>query len=70
MVVLGGMGSISGAALAAVALTLLTELLRSLSDFRMISYALLLIVVMILRPEGLFGTRELWHVIRRWRDKK
>ncbi len=67
MVVLGGMGSISGAALAAVTLTLLTELLRSVQDYRMVSYALLLILVMILRPEGLFGTRELWHFLRRRR---
>jgi branched-chain amino acid transport system permease protein len=66
MVVLGGMGSISGATLAAVALTLLTELLRSVQDYRMISYALLLIIVMIVRPKGLFGTRELWQ-LRGWR---
>jgi branched-chain amino acid transport system permease protein len=63
MVVLGGMGSISGAALAAIALTLLTELLRSVQDYRLIAYALLLIVVMIVRPKGLFGTRELWHFL-------
>ena len=61
MVVLGGMGSISGAAIAAVALTLLTEILRSVQDYRLISYALLLIIVMILRPKGLFGTREIWQ---------
>ncbi len=67
MVVLGGMGSVSGAALAAVGLTLLTEALRSAEDFRLISYALLLIIVMILRPKGLFGTRELWQL---WRPKK
>jgi branched-chain amino acid transport system permease protein len=65
MVVLGGMGSISGAALAAVVLTLLTEVLRSFQDYRMVSYALLLILVMILRPQGLFGTQELWHIIRK-----
>jgi len=67
MVVLGGMGSVSGAAVAAVALTLLTELLRSVQDYRMIAYALLLILVMILRPSGLFGTREIWTI---WRRKK
>ncbi len=65
MVVLGGMGSVSGAALAAVALTLLTEALRSAEDFRLVAYALLLILVMILRPKGLFGTRELWQLGRR-----
>lgn len=65
MVVLGGMGSISGAALAAIALTLLTELLRSVQDYRMIAYSLLLIVVMIVRPKGLFGTREIWQFRRK-----
>jgi branched-chain amino acid transport system permease protein len=64
MVVLGGMGSVSGATVAAIALTLLTELLRSVQDYRLIAYALLLIVVMIVRPKGLFGTREIWHYLR------
>ena len=64
MVVLGGMGSISGAALAATAITILTELLRSVQEYRMIAYASLLILVMILRPEGLFGTQEIWTVLR------
>jgi branched-chain amino acid transport system permease protein len=69
MVVLGGMGSITGATVAAIALTLLTELLRSVQDYRLIAYSLLLIVVMIVRPKGLFGTKELWYFIPRWRRK-
>jgi branched-chain amino acid transport system permease protein len=116
MVVLGGMGSVSGAALAAVILTILPELLRdppsiwpwglvgaavvavlilllaprkrgplitlavccaawegvrqlaillgiNLSDYRMIIYALALIVMMIARPEGLLGVREIWDYL-------
>lgn len=55
MVVLGGMGSIFGSVLGATLLTLLPELLRFLKDFRMIIYALALIVLMIVRPEGLLG---------------
>ncbi len=115
MIVLGGLGSISGAILAAAGLTILPELLRNpphvwpllvpvvpialalllyrrrrlargwgilaggivlleiardlavahgvqLSDYRMVFYALSLILVMILRPEGLLGTRELWEL--------
>lgn len=62
MVVLGGMGSISGAALAAVGLTLLPELLRGFAEYRMIVYALLLIAMMLARPQGLFGVRELWDL--------
>ncbi len=59
MVVLGGMGSISGAVLAAVVLTLSPELLRPVKEYRMVIYALMLIVLMITRPQGLLGTREL-----------
>ncbi len=112
MVVLGGLGSISGATLAAIMLTILPELLRDpphawhvglalivvilavkrsrgiraaaiwagvivaweilrgaaihygidLSNYRMIFYALALILLMILRPRGLFGVKEIWHL--------
>ncbi|MBL8879457.1 MAG: branched-chain amino acid ABC transporter permease [Phycisphaerales bacterium] len=64
MVVLGGMGSISGATLAAIVLTVLPELLRGVAEYRMIVYALLLIVMMLVRPQGLFGVREAWELIR------
>jgi len=60
MVVLGGLGSISGATIAAVILTLLPELLRGVSEYRMVAYAVALILMMILRPQGLLGVRELW----------
>jgi branched-chain amino acid transport system permease protein len=59
MVVLGGMGSVSGAVLAAIVLTLLPEVLRPVKDYRMVIYSLMLIVLMIVRPQGLLGTREL-----------
>lgn len=62
MVVLGGMGSITGSLISATLLTLLPELLRAASEWRMIFYALLLIVMMILWPHGLLGRREF-----RWR---
>ncbi|MDB4953731.1 MAG: inner-rane translocator [Myxococcales bacterium] len=74
MVVLGGMGSISGVVLAAIGLTIMPELFRSFSDYRMPIYALALIIVMIVRPQGLFGIKELWdlpwwrrYVIPAWR---
>ena len=53
------MGSISGSVLAAIILTLMPEALRGLKDYRMVIYALMLIVLMITRPQGLMGTREL-----------
>jgi branched-chain amino acid transport system permease protein len=58
-VVLGGLGSLTGAALAAAVLTMAPELLRGLGEWRMILYALLIIVTMLLRPQGLMGSREL-----------
>lgn len=65
MVVLGGMGSISGSVIAAVLLTVLREALRTLQDithidFRMVIYSIILILMMIVRPNGLLGTREIW----------
>jgi branched-chain amino acid transport system permease protein len=65
MVVLGGLGSVSGAALAAIILTALPELLRYVEQYRMIVYSLLLIVMMIVRPKGLFGVREIWEFFSR-----
>ena len=46
-VVLGGIGSIRGSIIAAVVLTLLPEMLRGLSDYRMLIYAIVLIVMML-----------------------
>ncbi len=61
--VLGGLGSLSGSIVAALILTFLPELLRSVQmgsvDLRMIIYPILLILMMILRPQGLFGRTEL-----------
>ena len=59
MVVLGGMGSITGSVLAAIVLTIVNVVLQQYSEIRMILYALLLIVIMIFRPQGLMGSKEL-----------
>lgn len=58
-VVLGGMGSISGSFIGTVILTFLPELLRSIQDLRMIIYSVALILLMIFRPKGIMGTKEL-----------
>lgn len=57
MVILGGMGSTLGVVIAAIILTVLPELLRDIQQYRMIIYSLLLIIMMILRPQGLFGIK-------------
>ena len=76
MVVLGGLGSISGSVLAAIILTFLPEGLREVKDFmpggrdpRMVIYALMLITLMLTRPQGLLGRRELWEVLGRRKDR-
>jgi branched-chain amino acid transport system permease protein len=71
MVVLGGMGSFSGSVLAAIFVTLLPELLRPLQeytgvDLRMIVYSLSLVLLMILRPKGLFGSAEVNDIWRKY----
>lgn len=58
-VVFGGMGSISGSILSASILTYLPEVLRSFSDLRLIIYSMLIIILMLFRPEGLMGSKEL-----------
>jgi branched-chain amino acid transport system permease protein len=58
MVVLGGMGSMIGSVISATVLTALPEFLRAFSDYRMVAYSLLLIVVMIFAPKGLLGTYD------------
>jgi len=61
IVVIGGMGSITGVVLGATILVVLPEIFRQFADYRMIAYALALIIVMILRPQGIMGVKELWE---------
>jgi len=66
MIVLGGMGSITGSVLGAVVITVLPELLRLLpsvggfnfADLRLVIYSALLILIMLTRPQGVLGERE------------
>ncbi len=85
MVVAGGLGSTTGAIVAAVCLTLLPEGMRSLflrlggedaslaqkvDQIRMPIYGLLLVLLMLVRPQGLFGTREAWDVLPKWLSRR
>ena len=65
MVVLGGMGSVTGSVVAALVLSILVEVLRGVQEYRMVVYSLLLIVLMLTRPTGIFGTREIWDLLPR-----
>ncbi|HIZ88318.1 MAG: branched-chain amino acid ABC transporter permease [Mucispirillum sp.] len=55
MLVLGGMGSIVGVIAGTVVLTSIPEILREIQDYRMIMYGIVLILMMVFRPRGLFG---------------
>lgn len=58
-VVLGGLGSMSGSVIAAVLLTIISTYLQQYPETRMIIYSIVLVVVMLYRPQGLMGTREI-----------
>ena len=63
MVILGGMGNTPGVIAAAIVLTLLPEWLRPVAEYRMVIYSLLLIVLMLTRPQGLFTWRRKWKQV-------
>ena len=64
MVVLGGMGSMLGSTISATVLTILPEALRAFADYRMVAYAIVLVLVMIFRPQGLLGAYD--FSLSRW----
>jgi branched-chain amino acid transport system permease protein len=71
IVVLGGMGSLTGSLFAAAFVTILPELLRPLqeltgTDFRLVIYSLCLVLLMILKPSGLLGNKELLDIWRKY----
>ncbi len=59
MVIFGGMHSVTGALISTIMLTSLPELLRAASIWRLVAYGLLVVIIMVVRPEGLLGTWEL-----------
>ena len=70
IVVLGGLGSFTGSIFSAFFLAILPEVLRSFSDHRMLVYSAALILIMIFKPSGIFGTYEISIVrsIQYWKD--
>ena len=63
MVVLGGMGSIGGVIIAAIILILAPEYLRAFSEYRMLIFGAIMVVMMIFRPQGLIsGERRRYHI--------
>jgi len=66
MIILGGLGSIVGSVLGAILLTVLPEALRGFAEYRMVIYSLLLIILMITRPQGLLGSTA---ALKNWRKR-
>lgn len=69
IVVLGGMGSLSGTILASILIAILNTYLQSFAELRMIIYSVILILIMIFRPQGIMGTKELSLDVLRFRKK-
>ena len=71
MVVLGGMGSITGSIAGAFVVTFISAALAAWPEFRMIIYALALILLMFYRPQGLFGYMEVTNLgpLKRFFDR-
>ncbi|WP_159722022.1 branched-chain amino acid ABC transporter permease [Enterococcus sp. CSURQ0835] len=74
MVVLGGIGSVTGSFIAAILLGILNMYLQDFGALRMIIYALALIIIMIFKPSGLLGTKEfsvkkIWHKFSKGDDQ-
>jgi branched-chain amino acid transport system permease protein len=62
MIVVGGLGSIEGAVLGAVLITVVLEVFREFGAFRLVNFSILLILIMLYRPQGLLGT---WTLFKR-----
>jgi branched-chain amino acid transport system permease protein len=66
MVYLGGIGSLAGSILGAVIFTILSQALQPLGTWRMVILPLLLVLLMLFRPRGILGLRELtWFLPKR-----
>jgi branched-chain amino acid transport system permease protein len=59
IVVLGGMGSITGSVVGAIVLSLISLFLQEIPELRMVIYAVILFLIMVYRPQGIMGNRKL-----------
>jgi branched-chain amino acid transport system permease protein len=69
MIIVGGLGSITGSVVGGIFVAVTLELMRDLSQYRLVIYALLLVVIMLVRPQGLFGSAELPTLLKRFRKR-
>lgn len=69
LIIIGGMGSIPGVIVGALALVGLPELLRELGDFRLLIYGAVLVIMMLMRPEGLMPEARRAMELEEFREK-
>jgi branched-chain amino acid transport system permease protein len=69
MIIVGGLGSITGSVVGGIFVAVTLELMRDLSQYRLVIYALLLVIIMLVRPQGLFGSAELPTLLKRFRKR-
>lgn len=65
MAVIGGLGRISGSVVGAIIVILLPELLRPLQDYRELLAGLVIVILMVVRPEGLLGRTKIVNLIKK-----
>lgn len=70
MVIFGGLGNIAGSFIGAISLSILPELLRDLMEYRMFIYGFLLVVLMMIKPQGLLGDINFKYIEQRMKFKK
>ncbi len=70
IVVLGGMGSIAGVIIGALILILMPEYLRALSEYRMLAFGAVLVMMMVFRPQGMIGNIRKTYTFKRNQNNK
>lgn len=56
--VIGGLGSLTGSVLGAIIVTILPEIFRSMSNYRMLLYGIAVVIIILFKPSGLYGYKE------------
>jgi len=59
VVVFGGLGSLSGSIIGTTVIGIVTEVFRPISQYRMLIYGAIMVIIMVMRPEGIMGQHEL-----------
>jgi branched-chain amino acid transport system permease protein len=70
LAIFGGLGTIRGPILGAIILTVLPECLRFIQNYRNLTYGLLLVIILLFQPQGLFGDKSfLWRRLKALRGR-